>query len=134
MTTKSERGRCPTTLALRWVGRSLGLAAFAFVAWFLIAHVVAGEGPNPLKMTAIELALFTAFFAAVAGMVVGWRWEVIGGVLVVGGMLLFFLIDWLADGSWPRGWVLWSLPLPGVLYLVAACLEACAARQRKVAT
>ena len=59
--------RCPMALALRWAGRGLGLAMFAFVAWFLVAHLVAGEGPNPLKMRPVELALFVTLFAAVAG-------------------------------------------------------------------
>src|SRR5262245_33845797 len=123
--------RCPA-LALRWAGRGLGLAAFAFVAWFLVAHILAGEGPNPLTMSAVELGLSVTFFGAIVGMLVGWRWEVVGGIMIVTGMLLFFLIEWVARGSLPGGWVLWTFPLPGILYLCAACLDACHAGIRKV--
>jgi len=110
-------------LALRWAGRGLGLAASAFVGWFLVAHIAAGEGPNPRAMKPVELALFVTFFTAVAGMVVGCRWELAGGVMVVAGMLAFFLIERAAAGSWPRWGVGWALPLPGVLYLSAWCLD-----------
>jgi hypothetical protein len=125
---------CPMTLGLRWAGRTLGLTAFALVVWFLIAHLLAGEGPNPFRMTPIELALAVTFFTAVAGMVVGWRWETAGGVMIVAGMLLFFLVERAAGGSWPRGWVIWTFPLPGILYLAAACFDACHATGRKVLT
>jgi hypothetical protein len=119
---------------LRWAGRGLGLALFAFVAWFLVAHVVAGEGPNPLEMRPAELGLFVTFFAAVAGMLVGWRWEVAGGTLVVAGMLLFVVLNRLGSGSWPGGWFLWVLPLPGVLYLAAAAFDARRARHLGVSS
>jgi hypothetical protein len=125
---------CPLTLALRWAGRALGLAGFAFVAWFLVAHLLAGEGPNPFRMSPRELALAVTFFTAVAGMVVGWRWETLGGVMIVDGMLLFLLLELAARGSLPGGWVLWTLPLPGVLYLAAAGLDAWHATGRKVLT
>src|SRR5262245_56876339 len=90
---------CPMTLALRWAGRALGLTGFAFVAWFLVAHLLAGEGPNPFRMTPTELALTATFFTAVAGMVVGWRWETLGGAMIVAGMLLFLLVELAARGS-----------------------------------
>jgi hypothetical protein len=125
------RNNCPIAVVLRWAGRGLGLALFAFVAWFLIAHVAAGDGPNPFKMDAAELGLFVTLFTAVGGMLLGWRWEVVGGVLVVAGMLLFYLINQLAGGSWPSGWFIWLLPLPGVFYLVASALDSFA-RQRGV--
>lgn len=130
----SQCERCPMALATRWTGRVLGLAAFCFVGWFLIAHVIAGEGPNPFRMSAIELGLSVALFSAVAGMLIGWRWEVIGGLLVVAGMFLFYVIERFARGSWPTGWLMWALPLPGVLYLLASCFEACRARHLRVTT
>jgi hypothetical protein len=125
---------CPMTLALRWAGRAFGLAGCALVAWFLVAHVVAGEGPNPFRMTPRELALAVTFFTAVAGMVVGLRWEMLGGVMIVAGMLFFILIELAARGSLPGGRVIWTLPLPGVLYLAAAALDAWHASGRKVLT
>ena len=124
----------PMALALRWAGRALGLTGFAFVAWFLVAQLLTGEGPNPFRMTPTELALTATFFTAVAGMVVGWRWEVVGGVMIVAGMFLFLLVELAARGSLPGGWVLWTLPLPGVLYLAAAGLDAWHATGRKVLT
>ena len=126
--------RCPMALVLRWTGRILGLAIVALVAWFSIAHVIAGEGPNPFAMSASELGLAVTLLGAVAGMMIGWRREQVGGILIVGSMILFFAIDRFATGSWPRGWVLSSFLVPGILYLAASCFEACRARHLKVMT
>jgi hypothetical protein len=121
-------------LVLRWTGRVLGLVLFTLVAWIVVAHVVAGEGPNPFRMTAVEVGLFVTLFGAVAGFLLGWRWEVAGGALVVGGMVLFFLINLLDRGLWPGGYFVWLLPLPGVLYLLASAFEGFRARHLGVSS
>jgi hypothetical protein len=116
----------------RWSGRLLGLAALAFVAWFLIAHIVAGKGPNPFQFSAVEAALTATLFATVIGMLIGWRWELAGGLLITFSMAIFLVIEGLASHSWPRGWVIWLLPVPGILYLLAFSFSARHARQLMV--
>lgn len=120
--------RCPMALVFRWAGRVLGLAAFALVATFLVTHLMAGEVPDPAKLTRTESVLCLTLLGALVGMLVGWRWEVVGGLLVVGGMAAFFAVERFGGGFWPTGWVIWSLPLPGVLYLLASAFDACRTR------
>ena len=62
--------------AARWVGRILGVL---LVAVFLIFMI--GQGFNPLKMTGTEITLSSFVLIALAGMLVAWRSELLGGAI-----------------------------------------------------
>jgi hypothetical protein len=117
----------------------LGLGIVAFVAWFLVAHLIGNEGGidpsrQPFRMSPVEIALAVTMFIAVVSMLLGWRWELLAGILIVVNMTLFLLIDGMASHSWPRGWIIWSFTVPGILYLLASGFEACRARHLRVKT
>ena len=99
---------------LRWVARLLALA----LAGLIVAMAI-GEGFNPTKLKARELALTIPFFVMWLGLLVGWRWEGLGGLLVVAGVAGFYLLHFAVTGfgNLPRGWVFPSLALPGILFL-----------------
>lgn len=99
--------------ATRWFTRILGLLIVGLVLMFAI-----GEGFNPMKLNGTERAMSVAFFTALAGMVVLWRSNGIGGTLVLGGMLTFYGINFAVSGRFPSGWVFPLCFLPGILALV----------------
>ena len=119
---------CPLAFGLRWVGRLLGLTALLFVTWFYIAHIIAGEGPNPFQMKPIELTQSAVLLLALVGLLIGWRWELIGGILNIAGIACFFAVNWIAFGAFPGGWALPAIALPGLCFLGASLLEACKQR------
>jgi hypothetical protein len=81
-----------------------------------------GEGGfNPFAMTADEAVLMVLFWAAIAGLVIGWWSERIGGLLTVGSIVLFYVVHRLVGGSFPKGWAFALIALPGVLFLALAC-------------
>ena len=55
-------------------------------------------------MNNIELAMSAAFIVAMIGLVVLWKWEGIGGALVVGGMMAFYGLNFATSGRFPSGW------------------------------
>jgi hypothetical protein len=103
----------PITLALRWTARLSSAAIVAVVALFYV-----GEGgfavarPSPQ-----EWVLLALFSASCLGLVAAWRWELIGGVLNIGGMGLFYLVHCFVSGGFPRGWAFAVIAMPGVLFL-----------------
>ena len=97
---------------LRWTARLLG----TFLAG-LAALLMVGERLNPIRMAGFELAMSVAFLTALVGLVVLWKWEGIGGVLVVAGMLAFYGLNLAASGRLPGGWVFPLCFVPGVLSL-----------------
>lgn len=85
---------------VRWLVRVLAIAVVGFV---LVIYV--GEGGfNPLRLTPGEAASMVLFWAAVIGLLLAWRWEIVGGALTVGGILLFYGLHWFLAGTFPRGW------------------------------
>jgi hypothetical protein len=101
--------------ALRWFARFWGLA-FACSILFLAI----GEGFNPAKLNRRELILTVPFFIAWLGLWLGWKWEVLGGSLVVAGIACFCLAHYALTGfgRFP-GWAFPTIAVPGLLYLLS---------------
>lgn len=95
---------------VRWTARILSVAAILFWGGFFIEHTkVWFIDPLPqVPPPKVWLGQFLHFLI-LAGLVVGWKWERVGGILVVVASVLFF-----ADKA-----PLFILPtiVPGVLYL-----------------
>jgi hypothetical protein len=90
---------------LRWVARVLGTALVLLIAAFAV-----GEGvPNPLHSSLAVSLCHVGMFAMLAGQIVAWRWEGVGGSLIIGSFVLFSVANhgmplnivfapWLATG------------------------------------
>jgi hypothetical protein len=105
--------------ALRWTARLLGALLLLLVLSFFIVE----GGPNPAKLSLLQAIQLAAELTALLGFVVLWVWELPGGLLTVGGMLAFYAANYLAVGSFPRGWAFPLLFLPGILALIAWTLS-----------
>jgi hypothetical protein len=98
---------------LQWLARLCGLALFLLV---LVIAIGEGGPPNPLcqpPSVAIQLALMLVM---TLGLVVAWRWEVIGAVATLAALVAFNLVNVVASGRWAGG----AFPLfaiPALLYL-----------------
>ena len=76
--------------ALRWLARVWAGLLFLFWGAFFVEHtaewfVRGGDWP-PLDVS----LLHAAHFVMLVGFITGWRWELLGGVLALGGAMLFF--------------------------------------------
>jgi hypothetical protein len=77
-------------LAVRWIARVWALALFLSWGLFFVEHTAEWfTDPNqwpPLHVTLLHLA--HAVF--LLGLLLGWRWELIGGVIALAAALAFF--------------------------------------------
>jgi hypothetical protein len=105
-------------LGLRWTARLLAACLVG-----LVVVIYLGEGFNPFKLTAIEALQKTFFLITCVGLVVGWRWPLIGGVISTGGMLLFVAIEFAVNGRFPRGPVFHLMLLAGILFLPSGSMR-----------
>lgn len=85
----------------------------------LVLLLAVGEGFNPAKLKASELVLSIPFFVAWIGLWLGWRWEGLGGILIITGVAAFYLVHFAQTGfeRFPRGWAFPLLATPGLLFL-----------------
>lgn len=106
------------TARVRWTARGLGLSLLFLVLLFFIGEgVIGGEMPNLLTMSLTEDFLLLALIVSLLGILVAWRWEGIGGLLIVGSVLLFVSINALASGYWRIGVLDPLFLLVGILFL-----------------
>jgi hypothetical protein len=61
--------------------------------------------------------MMVAFAVAWLGLLLGWKWELAGGLLTVCGVAAFYLLDYLFSGTFPRGPFFLLLASPGLLFL-----------------
>jgi hypothetical protein len=73
----------------RWTARTIGVGLLA-----LIAILAIGEGgPNPMQVSLRENLLGAALLAMLVGQIVAWKWEGTRGLLVLGGFVLFAIVN-----------------------------------------
>ncbi len=102
---------------IRWIAR---IGAVLIAGMILIIFIGEGisEGFGPLmQMSLRETAMMAVFVIVFLGLILGWRWEILGGSLIAGGMGAFYLLDFLFSGTFPRGPFFLVIALPGLLYI-----------------
>ncbi len=104
-------------LGLRWAARLLGAGLVGLV---LLIYV--GEGFNPFRLTATEALQHALFLTTCVGLVVSWRWPLVGGAMSTGGMLLFLSVEFAVTGRFPKGVVFHLMLLAGILFLLGGSL------------
>ena len=101
---------------VRWTARVGGLLLVG-----LFGLLAVGEGFDPSALAPSTLVACALVSVALAGVLVAWRWELTGGLMVVSGMVAFGLWGVVERGRW--GWsgpVFWAVLAVGVLFVAAA--------------
>lgn len=101
----------------RWSARIVGVFLVGFFLLFLVAHAVDADGIP--RLTLVEGSLMLCMLTSLAGMVVLWFREGLGGLMTLVGIGAFYAIDTVATGTMPGGWIFPLYFVPGVLSLIA---------------
>lgn len=114
------------TSTMRWAARLIGLvAAGLFVAFLIVSGSFVVSEAQWTSPQGLPLAV--ALVVAVAGVLVAWRWELVGGLMAMGGSVAIMALVCAGSGmDMFYCSFLFTLPLllAGALYL------GCCARQR----
>jgi hypothetical protein len=105
-------------IGARWIARLLTVFIVGVVLLIFI-----GQGFNPFKLTAVEAVQMVFFWTTCIGMVVAWRWEVLGGILATAGILLFYVTEFAVTGAFPKLLMVRLFLLPGFLFLLSGYLK-----------
>ena len=90
---------------------------------FLVLAIAIGEtitGPPSQttgKITPRDILLFIGLISMVAGIVVAWFREGLGGFLTVGGFVFFYAVHLIVDKNLPAGWFLIIFLIIGILFV-----------------
>ena len=117
----STRDESRAVSIVRWIARiASGLAAGLILVIFFGEGIANGFEPF-LRLSVRETAMMVAFFAVWLGLVLGWRWELAGGLLTVCGLVAFYLLDYAFSGTFPRGPFFLLLASPSLLFIYCSC-------------
>ena len=97
-----------------WGGRILSLLV---VGMALVMFVREG-GFDPRRLSLVEGVEMVLFWSVCAGLLLAWRWAGLGGAVSILCVLLFYLIEFAGSGSFPRGWALVLMAVPGLLFVL----------------
>ena len=117
--TEGQKAENRLTKGMRWSARVVGLLACGLFLQFIIesgARVLPALSWDSPR----EMPLLLALVMAVAGVLVAWRWEAIGGAMALVGSLAIMVMVYLESGSTMIiAAVILTLPLAvaGALYL-----------------
>jgi len=106
-----------TFQVVRWIARvSAGFAAALILLIFIGEGLTGGFEPL-LHMSIRETLMMVAFIALWLGLLLGWKWELYGGLLTACGVAAFYLVDYLFSGTLPGVLLPLIFALPSLLFL-----------------
>lgn len=106
---KSKR----TVRMARWLARFGSVASVGLLLLFFF-----GEEMKLSELTATEIWGLIFFpLGVTVGMLLSWRWEVLGGSVTVLSLLAFYKVIYAANGRFPEGLWFMLFALPGLLFL-----------------
>lgn len=112
-----------TTRVIRWIARIWAALMVAFMLFMFIAHIVE-DGIGPLTgLTMRDALMIPSMFITIIGLALAWKWERLGGWMTVGGIVAFYLFDYIFTGDFPRGTVFPIVAFPGILFLICSYFE-----------
>jgi hypothetical protein len=114
-----RRGESLALVALAWSARATSVVSTGLLLLFFV-----GEGFDPSDVTPRQWAGLLFFpLGVVAGMILAWWREGVGGAVTVGSLLAFYAWHVLAGGWVPRGSAFIAFSLPGFLFLLYGLLS-----------
>ena len=102
---------------LRWVARVTALVMVVFILIMFLGEGIADGFGGFLVLTLRESLMMASFVIIFLGLLLGWRWEILGGALVIGGMAVFYWLNYAFSGTLPQGPYFLIIAIPGLLYL-----------------
>ena len=106
-----------TVHVVRWIARVFsGIAAVLILLFFIGEGLTEGFEPL-LHMSVRETLMMVAFVAVWLGLLMGWKWELYGGLLTACGVIAFYLVDYLFSGTLPRVLLPLIFASPSLLFL-----------------
>ena len=102
----------------RWTARIAGILLVVVLLAFAI-----GEGiPNLLTLPIWDQIAFLGLALIMVGILLGWRFELAGGIMALVGYFLVFVSLFIGKGLALPGFFI-ALALPGVLYITSVVLR-----------
>jgi len=106
-----------TRKVIRWIARIWAALMAAFILFMFFGDAVMAGIIPIFQLTFRESLLMAAFVIVFIGLILAWKWERLGGWMIVGGMTAFYFLNFAFSGDIPRGPFFLIIATPGILFL-----------------
>lgn len=105
-------------MLLLWLARITATISAGFLLFMVLGHLFGNEphGNPPTTGEMVALAFFPT--GLILGLLLGWKWEGLGGAVVIGSMLCFHIAMFIMHGTVEFYGLIDALAVPGLLYLL----------------
>lgn len=103
---------------VRWIARVWSGLNVAFILLLMFGQGLIVNGAELTVTEWIGLLFFP--FGLVVGLLAAWRYERVGSVIAIASVFGFYLWNFIASGTWPRGPFILLLALPAFLFFGVA--------------
>lgn len=100
---------------IRWIARIAALILFIILALFFFGE----RGYEAFQYGPVQSLGMILFIIACLGLIIGWRWELTGGLMIVCAISAKFVLNSIAGGRISRMWAFAVIMIPGFLYLIS---------------
>jgi VIT1/CCC1 family predicted Fe2+/Mn2+ transporter len=112
-TRSAQKSRLNKRNIIRWTARLLSAGMIILMLMFIF-----GEGlPDFEKLSLREIIMMSAFFIMLAGMITAWWKEGAGGIMIFGGMVVFWTVNLVTTNQFWLHWIFLLFPLIGGLFI-----------------
>ena len=112
---------------IRWIARLMGIGIVALLAFFLIAESITdiidgsfGEIKLPMRDVFALICIPGVLFA---GILISWKKEIIGGLIILGSFLFFNVNSLIFESLRSFNFDFWFVFLLGLLTIVSGILH-----------
>ena len=92
---------------------------FSVLLIFVVVLIAIGEGFLRFShFDMMEVLLSISLLTMLAGLLLAWKWEGIGGTLIITGFIIFFWANSYYSNELQLGFFFLLFPLTGLLYLL----------------
>ena len=118
MTSHSAQAHSSLVLSILWIARISSALSILFLGFMIFGHLF-GDEPQQFNSSAELVSLLFFPIGLLAGLLIAFKSETLGGAIACLSMLAFFVLRPDTLGSL---WML-SLAVPGVLFLIFGLMK-----------
>ena len=105
--------------AIRYIAR-----LFSILLIVLIVTLSLGEGlPDPATLSSVDLLFFGSLLIMLVGLILSWQKENTGGLLLILGFVIFFVVNSFSSNSIQLGIFFLLFPLTGILFVLCCRID-----------
>lgn len=103
-------------VGIRFMARLMVVALFIVFITLFITEPESQKNLDPFGLATSESLLVLSFYAALAGLIIGWWMEGVGGFLTIAGLVGFSVMYYMLKGN--MLWNIWIMGLPAILFII----------------